>query len=96
MVWRAASGRRTVRDVPTDATVSVELGVPYGPGKLLDIYRPDSSPGPLPTVLLWHGTFTINSLSHVYGTRRYETSPPHTNPPKPQIGHIAAHARSSG
>jgi stearoyl-CoA desaturase (delta-9 desaturase) len=26
------------------------------------------------TVLLWHGTFTINSLSHVYGSRRYETS----------------------
>jgi stearoyl-CoA desaturase (delta-9 desaturase) len=25
------------------------------------------------TVLLWHGTFTINSLSHVYGTRRYAT-----------------------
>jgi stearoyl-CoA desaturase (delta-9 desaturase) len=26
------------------------------------------------TVLLWHGTFTINSLSHVIGTRRYATS----------------------
>ncbi len=26
------------------------------------------------TVLLWHGTFTINSLSHVWGTRPYETS----------------------
>ncbi len=26
------------------------------------------------TVLLWHGTFTINSLSHVFGTRRYRTS----------------------
>jgi stearoyl-CoA desaturase (Delta-9 desaturase) len=25
------------------------------------------------TVLLWHGTFTINSLSHVIGKRRYET-----------------------
>jgi stearoyl-CoA desaturase (delta-9 desaturase) len=25
------------------------------------------------TVLLWHGTFTINSLSHVWGGRRYET-----------------------
>ena len=24
--------------------------------------------------LLWHATFTINSLSHVFGTRRYETS----------------------
>lgn len=28
----------------------------------------------LSTVLLWHGTFTINSLSHVFGTRRYHTS----------------------
>jgi stearoyl-CoA desaturase (delta-9 desaturase) len=26
------------------------------------------------TVLLWHGTFTINSLSHVFGKRRYKTS----------------------
>ncbi|RMH40175.1 MAG: acyl-CoA desaturase [Deltaproteobacteria bacterium] len=26
------------------------------------------------TVLLWHGTFTINSLSHVIGRRRYDTS----------------------
>ena len=26
------------------------------------------------TVLLWHGTFTINSLSHVIGSRRYATS----------------------
>jgi stearoyl-CoA desaturase (delta-9 desaturase) len=25
------------------------------------------------TVLLWHTTFTINSLAHVYGKRRYET-----------------------
>ncbi len=25
------------------------------------------------TVLLWHGTFTINSLSHMYGRRRYPT-----------------------
>ncbi len=28
----------------------------------------------LSTVLLWHGTFTINSLSHVFGSRRYTTS----------------------
>ncbi len=28
----------------------------------------------LSTVLLWHGTFTINSLSHVFGTRRYTTT----------------------
>jgi stearoyl-CoA desaturase (delta-9 desaturase) len=25
------------------------------------------------TVLLWHGTFTINSLSHTFGSQRYET-----------------------
>jgi stearoyl-CoA desaturase (Delta-9 desaturase) len=25
------------------------------------------------TVLLWHGTFTINSLSHVFGNQRYAT-----------------------
>jgi stearoyl-CoA desaturase (delta-9 desaturase) len=26
------------------------------------------------TVVLWHGTFTINSLSHVFGSRVYETT----------------------
>jgi stearoyl-CoA desaturase (delta-9 desaturase) len=26
------------------------------------------------TVFLWHGVFTINSLSHVFGSRRYETT----------------------
>jgi stearoyl-CoA desaturase (delta-9 desaturase) len=26
------------------------------------------------TVLLWHSTFTINSLAHVFGRRRYETT----------------------
>lgn len=55
MVWRAASGGRTVRDVHANAAVSVERGVPYGPGKLLDIYRPGPGGGPAPTVLLWHG-----------------------------------------
>jgi stearoyl-CoA desaturase (Delta-9 desaturase) len=28
----------------------------------------------LSTVVLWHGTFTINSLSHVFGRRRYQTT----------------------
>ena len=28
----------------------------------------------LSTVLLWHGTFTINSLSHVFGSVRYQTT----------------------
>ena len=26
------------------------------------------------TTLLWHATFTINSLAHVFGSRRYETA----------------------
>jgi stearoyl-CoA desaturase (delta-9 desaturase) len=26
------------------------------------------------TTLLWHGTFTINSLTHVFGRRRYATT----------------------
>lgn len=26
------------------------------------------------TTLLWHGTFTINSFSHIFGRRRYETT----------------------
>jgi stearoyl-CoA desaturase (delta-9 desaturase) len=26
------------------------------------------------TVLLWHGSFSINSLSHMFGRRRYQTS----------------------
>jgi stearoyl-CoA desaturase (Delta-9 desaturase) len=28
----------------------------------------------LSTVLLWHGTFTINSLSHLFGNRRFPTA----------------------
>jgi stearoyl-CoA desaturase (delta-9 desaturase) len=28
----------------------------------------------LSTVLLWHDTFTINSLSHLFGSRRYQTT----------------------
>jgi stearoyl-CoA desaturase (delta-9 desaturase) len=33
------------------------------------------------TVLLWHATFSINSLSHVLGTRRYATSDTSRNNP---------------
>jgi stearoyl-CoA desaturase (delta-9 desaturase) len=29
--------------------------------------------GLISTVLLFHGTFTVNSLAHVYGSRRYQT-----------------------
>jgi stearoyl-CoA desaturase (delta-9 desaturase) len=28
----------------------------------------------LGTALVWHGTFTINSLSHLFGSRRYQTT----------------------
>jgi predicted esterase len=37
--------------------VLLERGVPYGHGKLLDVYRPPDSGGrgPAPVVLLWHG-----------------------------------------
>lgn len=30
--------------------------------------------GLVSSVLLWHGTFTINSLSHLWGSRRYKTT----------------------
>jgi stearoyl-CoA desaturase (delta-9 desaturase) len=30
--------------------------------------------GIIPTVALWHGTFTINSLTHMFGKRRYLTT----------------------
>ncbi|MDB4944230.1 MAG: Fatty acid desaturase [Labilithrix sp.] len=33
------------------------------------------------TTLLWHGTFTINSLSHIFGKRRYETTDESKNNP---------------
>lgn len=33
------------------------------------------------TVLLWHGTFTINSLSHVWGFRRFATKDDSRNNP---------------
>jgi stearoyl-CoA desaturase (Delta-9 desaturase) len=33
------------------------------------------------TTLLWHGTFTINSLSHIWGRRRYTTTDDSKNNP---------------
>ena len=33
------------------------------------------------TTLLWHGTFTINSLSHMWGKRRYSTTDDSKNNP---------------
>lgn len=38
----------------TNTDIRVERGIPYGEGKLCDIYRP-ARPQPAPTVLLWHG-----------------------------------------
>ncbi len=35
----------------------------------------------LSTVFLWHGTFTINSLSHVFGSRRFDTPDTSRNNP---------------
>jgi stearoyl-CoA desaturase (delta-9 desaturase) len=35
----------------------------------------------VPTVLCWHGTFTINSLSHLWGGRRYATDDDSRNNP---------------
>jgi stearoyl-CoA desaturase (Delta-9 desaturase) len=35
----------------------------------------------VPTVLVWHVTFMINSLAHVWGTRRYQTSDDSRNNP---------------
>jgi stearoyl-CoA desaturase (delta-9 desaturase) len=37
--------------------------------------------GLVSSVLLWHGTFTINSLSHVWGSRRYKTTDDSRNNP---------------
>ncbi|MDH4154292.1 MAG: acyl-CoA desaturase [Nitrospira sp.] len=54
----------------------------FGFGKLLEAYAPElGTNGPqmliwgffISTVALFHGTCTINSLSHVYGSQRYET-----------------------
>ena len=33
------------------------------------------------TTLLWHSTFTINSLAHVWGSRRYDTTDTSRTPP---------------
>ena len=54
----------------------------YALGDLLAVTRPDlNTNGPqmfvwgflISTVVLFHGTFTINSLDHMFGTRRYNT-----------------------
>ncbi len=63
------------------APVALALGL-YGFGELLDRCAPPLHTSGLQmltwgffvsTVLLYHGTFTINSLAHVYGRRRFNT-----------------------
>lgn len=66
-----------------DAVVPVLLvGLLYGVGELLAAYAPGlgTTGGQLviwgfciSTVVLYHGTFTINSLAHRWGSQRYET-----------------------
>ena len=47
---------RYFQGVSTNTDIRVERGIPYGHGKLLDIYRPARGEvHPAPTVLLWHG-----------------------------------------
>ncbi len=55
-------------------TFAVALLIFGGPAALMWGYF-------LSTVLVWHGTFAINSLSHVYGSRRYETTDDSRNNP---------------
>ena len=54
----------------------------FGLGSLLERYAPDLGTSGwqmlvwgffISTVLLYHGTFTVNSLAHLYGSRRFET-----------------------
>jgi len=54
-----------------------------GWGAFLQLIMPETGVGPwqmlvwgffISTVVLFHGTCTINSLSHLFGSRRYETS----------------------
>ncbi|MEZ4321483.1 MAG: acyl-CoA desaturase [Myxococcota bacterium] len=51
-------------------------------GLALDRFAPGLGLGPVPmvvwgfawrTLLVWHGTFSINSFAHLVGTRRYDT-----------------------
>jgi stearoyl-CoA desaturase (Delta-9 desaturase) len=53
-------------DIWISAAFAVLLYVVGGPWALIWGYF-------VSTMLLWHGTFTINSFSHIIGRRRYET-----------------------
>ncbi|MCK6445021.1 MAG: acyl-CoA desaturase [Planctomycetes bacterium] len=66
-----------------DAVMPLVLfGSLFGAGELLAAYVPGLGTdglqmlvwGIVSTVVLYHGTFTINSLAHVFGRRRFETT----------------------
>jgi stearoyl-CoA desaturase (Delta-9 desaturase) len=66
-----------------DVLVPAALGVViYGIGALLERFAPSLGTsggqlliwGCISTVALYHGTFTINSLSHLFGSRRFKTT----------------------
>ncbi|MCC6408233.1 MAG: acyl-CoA desaturase [Planctomycetes bacterium] len=61
---------------------AVLLGLLYTAGALCEAYAPGLGTtgwqmfvwGIVSTIVLYHGTFTINSLAHVFGRRRFETT----------------------
>lgn len=60
-------------DVPTVAYAVLCLAIGGWPGLIWGYF--------INTVLLWHATFSINSLSHVFGRRRYPTTDTSRNNP---------------
>ena len=76
-----AVDRSKVRDLSQYPELRVLDRLKHAPGILLAIVLFAIGGAPalvwgffVSTVLLWHGTFTINSLAHVIGTRRYATT----------------------
>ena len=57
------------------------LGAPRDPLSCSAGSRQPSGAPSSRTVLLWHGTFTINSLAHAFGSRRYATRDDSRNNP---------------
>jgi stearoyl-CoA desaturase (Delta-9 desaturase) len=64
-------------------------GLAYGVGELLRVFVPSAGTNGVQllvwsvvsTIVLFHATFTINSLSHMYGTRPFDTSDQSRNNP---------------
>ena len=71
-----------------DTLVPIAMGtLLYFAGVMLEAFAPGLGTnggqlfcwGVISTIVLYHGTFTINSLSHIYGTRRFDTEDSSTN-----------------